>query len=100
MATPRDYMLADIAHAFAEVGGVAGDTVIDGRPLRAIVEPLDIVPGEFEGAVKQLRAVWLEKGAMPLPRPGYRLTMDGEEWTVQSVDPTGLVDILYLAKYE
>lgn len=100
MATPREHMQADLAHLFAEEGGAADDVVIDGVPCRAIVEPLDVVPGDFDGSAKQLRALWLEKGAITLPRPGYRLTVDGKEWTVQSVDPTGLVDIIYLASFE
>lgn len=100
MATPREHMLADLAQAFAEDGGVATDVVLDGVSLRAIVEPLDILPGDFEGSARQLRAVSLQKGAITLPRPGYRLTMDGKEWTVQSVDPTGLMDVLYLASFE
>ena len=101
MATPREHMIANLAHAFSVAGGVAVDVVLDGVPLRAIVEPLDLVAGGFDGSAVRSQAVWLMKGALPvLPRPDYRLALDGQEWTVLRSDPTGLLDVIYLVANE
>lgn len=100
MTTAREHMAADMAWLFTQDGEEAVAVLIDGVSRRAIVQDLDVMPGAYEGAATRRQAVWLQKGIITLPRPGYNMTIDGAMWTVESIDPTGLVDIITLAQYQ
>jgi len=99
MATAREHMAADMAWLFSQEGEEASAIVIDGTSRRAIVQELEVIPGGYEGAATRRQSLWLAKGTITLPRPGYVMTVAGQKWTVESIDPTGLCDMLTLAQY-
>ena len=98
MPTAREHMAADMAWLYAQTGEEPVDVIIDGVSRRAIVQELDAVAGNFDGGVIRRRAIWLLKGTITLPRPGYVMTVDGDRWTVESLDPTGILDVITLAQ--
>lgn len=97
MPTARQHMLADMTHLFAQDGEEVVDVVIDDASHRAIVQELDGIAGTLDGTVIRRRALWLEKGKIILPKPGYDMLVDGELWNVESVDPTGILDVVTLS---
>lgn len=99
MTTTRQHMLEDMDWLFTVDGEESVDVVIDGVTIRAMVHELDVGGGSYEGEAVRQCALRIRKGTMPLPRPGYTMTMDGELWTVDSVDPSGIVDILIMSRY-
>lgn len=100
MATAREHMQADMAFLFAQEGEEARDVVIAATVYRGMVQDLEVMPGDFEGSARRRIAIYLLKGAMsPLPRPGCAMDVDGEQFVVDSVDPTGLLDIIIMGQY-
>ncbi len=100
MTTAREHMAADMAWLYAREGEEVRDVVIDGVPTRAMVQELEVLPGPFEGSARRRLAISLQKGTVsPLPRPDFAMTIDGEVWTVESVNPLGLLDVLTMAQY-
>jgi hypothetical protein len=93
MATPRDYMLADLAHLFAEEGGTAVDVVIDGAPHRAVPHPEECVAGEVDGQLIYRRRLLFLDGDLAA-RLGQEMSLENRQWRVVSLaTPSGLVDI-------
>ena len=101
MPTARDHMAADMAWLFAQDGEEARDVVIDGVTHRAIVHELDALAGPLDGSTARRLSVLLEHGAIAtLPRPGYTMTVDGSQWQVEAVDPTGIVDVIIFTQFD
>lgn len=100
MTTAREHMQADMAYLFAQEGEEVRDVVIDATTYRGIVQDLEVMPGEFEGSARRRISIYLLKGAMsPLPHPGFAMDVDGEQFVVDSVDPTSLLDIIIMGQY-
>lgn len=100
MTTSREHILADMAYIYAQDGAEVVEVLLDSQTYRVIVQELEILPGAFDGEAVRRQNLWFEKGAITLPRPGYIIDRAGEKWTVESVDPTGLVDIITMALYQ
>ena len=101
MTTPRDHMAADMAWLFAQDGEEARDVVIDGVTHRAIAHELDAMAGPLDGSTARRLSVMLEQRAIAtLPRPGYTMTVDGSQWQVEAVDPTGIVDVIIFTQFD
>lgn len=101
MTTAREHMQADMAWLFDQDGEEVRDVVIDGGdPVRAIVHEEDMIAGPEEGSTRRRISVHLLKDTIsPLPRPGFQMDVDGGDWLVESVDPMGILDIIYFQQY-
>jgi hypothetical protein len=101
MATPREHMLADLDWLFEQEGEAARDVVIDGATYRAIVEDLETMPADIEGAARRRQMLSLRLADMPMPpRAGYAMTVDGELWTVESASRSGILTRITLGQYD
>jgi len=93
-------MLADMDHLFAQEGEEVVDILIGLTVYRGLLQDLEVLPGGFEGSARRRISIYLLKGAMsPLPRPGFAMDVNGEQFIVDSVDPTGLLDIITMGQY-
>lgn len=100
MTTAREHMQADMEWLFEQDGEEVRDVVIDGEEVRAIVHEEQAIAGPVEGSTKRRISVHLLKETIaPLPRSGFEMEIDGEKWLVESVDPMGILDIIFLEQY-
>lgn len=99
MATAREHMQADMAFLFAQEGEEVRDVVIDGSAYRAIVQELDVLPGEFNGSIVERRKLFLQADAFSAI-VGQERQIDGLLWMVVSTSiPGELLTTIIVERY-
>ena len=101
MSTAEVHMAADLDWLYTQEGEEVVDITIDDLPYRAIVQPLEAFPGEFEGSAKRRQMISLRASDMPTPpRQGYAMNVDGETWAVESSGVSGILVQIVMGQYD
>lgn len=84
MADARTHMHDDLAAVLADPDGAAVEVVLDGAPVRAFVEDLELSGADFEGGILAQKKLTLLHGSVAAFVPGEPVDMDGLRYVVHS----------------
>jgi len=104
MATPFEYMQADMAWTFEQAGESVVDVVLTvagdiQRQIRATKRILAADQSRYDGAPMERVELGFIHGAPPEPLPGRKAVLDGVGYEIESWTPGTLVDLLILARF-
>lgn len=100
MSTPSEHMADDMAWTFAQDGEEVRNIVVNGTTRRGMTQDLETFPGEFEGGLRRRLGLSVLPGVIaPLPRTGYTMTVDGEEYVVESISSSSVLDTIIMVQY-